>query len=337
MKKSLFPVIALVLVLLLSGLYTRTAAASSKLRASVTVSHARGTVEVPYNPRRLAILDMSVLDMLDAWGLGERVLGMPKNSRVGYLMKYAEDPAITNLGSLKEVDMEALNSLEPDVIFIGGRLSAEYDNLSEIAPVVMMTIDNSAGYMNSFKANVAAVAAIFGKETESEELIAGFGKRIAALNSAASGKTAIVGMVTSSSFNALPDASRCSVIGNEAGFTNLTKPGVSTRARGAKPNAGQASNPHGDSVSFELLVEKNPDFIFVLDRDAAIGTAGSKVAREVMENELVQKTDAYKNGRIVYLTPDVWYLAEGGITATDIMLRDIEKGLKGSLFQKVPG
>jgi iron complex transport system substrate-binding protein len=200
--------------------------------------------------------------------------------------------------------------------------------LSEIAPVVLMTIDNAAGYMNGFKANVAKVATIFGKETESEDLISGFDARIAALNAAARGKTAIVGMVTSSSFNALPDGSRCSLIGNEAGFTNLTKPGASARERGGNPNAGQAANPHGDSASFELLVEKNPDYIFVLDRDAAIGTAGSKAAREIMENELVQKTDAYRNGRIVYLTPDVWYLAEGGITATDIMIRELEEGLK---------
>ncbi|MDR0651812.1 MAG: ABC transporter substrate-binding protein [Synergistaceae bacterium] len=326
-KKLLFSVIAIAIALM-SGLYTRAAAAPLGTRASVTVSHARGTVEVPYNPRRVAILDMSVLDMLDAWGLGERVLGMPKDSRVGHLMKYADDNAITNLGNLKEVNMEALNSLEPDVIFIGGRLSAEYDKLSEIAPVVLMTIDNSAGYMNGFKVNVAKVASIFGKETESMELIAGFDARLAALKAAVSGKTAIVGMVTSSSFNALPDGSRCSLIGNEAGFTNLTKPGASGRERGRNPNAGQAANPHGDSASFELLVEKNPDYIFVLDRDAAIGAAGSKVAREVMENELVQKTDAYKNGRIVYLTPDVWYLAEGGITATDVMIRDLEEGLK---------
>ena len=325
-KKLLFSVIVLAL-LLAPGLYTY-AAAATETRTGVTVSHARGTVEVPYDPRRVAILDMAVLDMLDAWGLGDHVLGMPKDTRVGYLMKYTDDPAITNLGSLKEVDMEALNSLEPDVIFIGGRLSAEYDNLSKIAPVVLMTIDQTAGYMNGFKANVAKVASIFGKETESEELISSFGARVAALNAAASGKTAIVGMVTSSSFNALPDGSRCSLIGNEAGFTNLTKPGASVRERGGSANAGQTANPHGDSASFELLVEQKPDYIFVLDRDAAIGTAGSKVAREVMENELVQKTDAYKNNRIVYLTPDVWYLAEGGITATDVMIQDLEKGLK---------
>ena len=54
---------------------------------------------------------------------------------------------------------------------------------------------------------------------------------------------------------------------------------------------------------------------------------GSQTAKEVMENELVMRTDAYKNGNIVYLTPDVWYLTEGGITATDMMLKDLENAI----------
>ena len=33
---------------------------------------------------------------------------------------------------------------------------------------------------------------------------------------------------------------------------------------------------------------------------------------EILENELVESTDAYKNGHIVYLAhPNVWYTAEG--------------------------
>lgn len=44
-----------------------------------------------------------------------------------------------------------------------------------------------------------------------------------------------------------------------------------------------------------------------------------------MENELVMKTDAYKNGNLVYLEhPAVWYTAEGSITALDYMLSDLE-------------
>ena len=40
--------------------------------------------------------------------------------------------------------------------------------------------------------------------------------------------------------------------------------------------------------------------------------------------------DAYKNGNIVYLAhPAVWYTAEGGISALDIMLQDLESELLG--------
>ena len=39
-------------------------------------------------------------------------------------------------------------------------------------------------------------------------------------------------------------------------------------------------------------------------------------------------TDVYKDGHIVYLAnPTVWYTAEGGITALDIMLGDLEGAL----------
>lgn len=40
------------------------------------------------------------------------------------------------------------------------------------------------------------------------------------------------------------------------------------------------------------------------------------------------QTDAYKNGKIIYLEhPAVWYTAEGGITALDVMLSDLEESL----------
>lgn len=69
-------------------------------------------------------------------------------------------------------------------------------------------------------------------------------------------------------------------------------------------------------------MEKNREYLFVMDRDAAIGTDGAQLAKEIVENELVMDLDVYKNGNIVYLAhPAVWYTAEGGIQALDIMLR----------------
>ena len=117
--------------------------------------------------------------------------------------------------------MEALMSSEPDVIFIGGRLSSQYDALSEIAPVVYLTTDYEIGLIQSVKNNAAAVASLFGMEDMAARQTAAFDERVAKLAEAAQGKTAVIGMVTSANFNTLGDGSRCSLIGNEIGFTNV--------------------------------------------------------------------------------------------------------------------
>ena len=76
-----------------------------------------------------------------------------------------------------------------------------------------------------------------------------------------------------------------------------------------------------NEVSVEAVVALNPAYIFVMDRDSAIGSNGAQLAREIMENERIMKTDAYKNGNLIILdNPGIWYLAEGGITALGIML-----------------
>lgn len=150
------------------------------------------------------------------------------------------------------------------------------------------------------------------------ELMADFDGRIAALSEFAAGKTAIVGLITSGSYNVLGNDGRCSIIGVEVGFENI---GV---------DANIDTSTHGNEASFEFIVDKNPDYIFVMDRDAAIGTDGAQLAQDIMENELVMGTEAYKNGHLIYLAhPAVWYTAEGGITALDIMLQDLESELLG--------
>ena len=205
---------------------------------------------------------------------------------------------------------------EPDIIFIGGRLSKFYDALSEIAPVVYLSTDLELGLVESTRNTAATIASIFGLTGEVESLMAGFDARIEALRTFAAGKNAIVSMVTSGGFNVLGNDGRCSLIGREVGFENI---GV---------DANIDTSTHGNEASFEFVVQKNPDYIFVMDRDAAIGTEGAQLAKEVLENELVMDTDAYRNGRIVYLAhPAVWYTAEGGVSALDMMLTDLESTL----------
>lgn len=270
-------------------------------------------LEVPYDPERIAVLDMASLDILDNLGMGDRVVGSASTS-LEYLTDYVDNEEVANLGTIKEADLEAVMECDPDVIFIGGRLASSYDALSEIAPVVFLSTDSELGIVKSVTKNAETIASMFGLEDEVSKKTEGFDERIKALKKTAEGKTALVGMTTSGSFNLMGNDGRCSIVGREVGFENLT--------------AAESTSTHGNEASFETVVEKNPDYIFVMDRDSAIGADGAQTAKEIVENELVMGTDAYKNGRIIYLEhPAVWYTAEGGITALNIMLSDLENAL----------
>ena len=313
MKKLVSLLLAALMLLGMASFALAEAAPETITITSLNAEREPVELEVPYDPQRIAILDMPSLDILDRLGLGDRVVGSATTT-LEYLQAYVPGDTIANLGTIKEADLEAVMACEPDVIFIGGRLSASYDALSEIAPVVFLSTDTEIGVVESVRNNATTIASMFGLEAQVDELMAGFDARIEALAAFAEGKNAIVGLCTSGSFNILGSDGRCSIISVEVGFDNL--------------GDGDVTATHGNESSFELVVELDPDYMFVLDRDAAIGTDGAQLAKEIVENELVMDTDVYKDGHIVYLAnPTVWYTAEGGITALDIMLSDLEGAL----------
>ena len=313
MKKLVSLLLAALMLLGMASFALAEAAPETVTITSLNAEREPVELEVPYDPQRIAILDMPSLDILDRLGLGDRVVGSATTT-LAYLQAYVPGDTIANLGTIKEADLEAVMACEPDVIFIGGRLSASYDALSEIAPVVFLSTDTEIGVVESVRNNATTIASMFGLEAQVDELMAGFDARIEALAAFAEGKNAIVGLCTSGSFNILGSDGRCSIISVEIGFDNL--------------GDGDVTATHGNESSFELVVELDPDYMFVLDRDAAIGTDGAQLAKEIVENELVMDTDVYKDGHIVYLeNPTVWYTAEGGITALDIMLGDLEGAL----------
>lgn len=267
-------------------------------------------VEVPFDPQKVVTLDAASLDILSNIGLADRVIGT--TTPEAYLESYVSDAA--NVGTAKTFDVEAIMELEPDLIFMAGRGSDFYDTLTEIAPVVRLTV--SGGVVEGTYENAMKIASIFGMEEEMSEKLGAYDERIEALRAVAEGKNAIVGMCTSGSFNLLGNDGRCSIIGNEIGFENV---GV---------DAEVDTSTHGNEASFEFVVETNPDYIFVLDRDKATNADGAQLAKDIMENDLVMSTDAYKNGNLIIMeNPGVWYKAEGGFTALGIMLEDLEKEL----------
>lgn len=276
---------------------------------SITIKHELGETTIKKNPEKVVVFDFGVLDTLDE--LGVEVAGLPQSNIPSYLSKY-EDEKYANLGSLKEPDFEAIHALKPDVIFISGRQSGMYKELSEIAPTIYVGVDTTK-YMESFKGNMNMVAEIFGKEEEMKAELAEIDAQITAIKEKTStndGKALIV-LGNEGKVSAYGKSSRFGIIHDVFGF------------KAADENLEIST--HGQSITFEYILETNPDTLFVIDRDAAVG--GDASAKDSIENELVKKTNAYKNGKIFYLDPDYWYLSGGGLLSMKEMIKEIEAAM----------
>ena len=279
-------------------------------------------IEVPYDPQRIAILDMPALDIVDTLGIGERIVGSAKVT-IEYLTDYNPDDsngAIMNLGTVKTADLEKVAACEPDLIFIGGRLASVYEDLNAIAPVVYLAVDYEKGIVESTKYNAQTIASIFGKEAEVEEMFTDFLPRIDALNNVLKDKNVLLGMYNSNALGLMGTESQLNIISKELGANNLSA------------SVGEVEKAtHGEEASWETVIKLNPEYMFILDRSAATGSTDESVlgAREVIENDLIKELDVYKDGKIVYFIEhaNVWYTSTGGVQALNTMLTDLEDAL----------
>lgn len=283
---------------------------ADKATEEVTIKHDLGETKVKKNPKKVAVFDFGVLDSLDK--LGVDVAGVPQKVVPPYLKKY-EDKKYTNIGSLKEPDFDKLAEMNPDVIFISGRQSQVYDQLSEIAPTVYVDID-PAYYMDSFKKNMNIIGKIFGKEDQVKDELGKIDDKINDVKAKAEksdDKALII----------LANDNKISAYGKNSRF------GLIHDVLGVKPADDKIeASTHGMNVSFEYVKEKNPDILYVVDRSTAIGEG--KPAKGVVENDLVKSTNAYKNDKIVYLDPYYWYLSGGGLESVPEMVDEVANSLK---------
>ena len=282
-------------------------------QTTVQITDANGEkAELKKNPKRVVVFDYGVADILKNLGV-DAVVGLPKNGKMPEILSNYSDDKYTNVGSLKETDFEAVESLNPDLIIIGGRQAEDIDSFKEIAPTVNLAVDGQ-DYMNSFKTVVTDLGNLFDKQDEAKKAIDEIEAKIAKVNKtvAEKGLTASVVMANEGNISAFSAKSRYGLIYNGLGFAEVDK------------NIDDST--HGQQVSFEYFLENKADYVFVVDRGAITGKGDS--ASKLFDNEVMNKTEVAKNGNIVYLNSVIWYTMTGGIESTNQMIDEIADAIK---------
>ncbi|MDO6823567.1 siderophore ABC transporter substrate-binding protein [Marinobacter sp. 1_MG-2023] len=269
------------------------AIAPAYANALLTIEHAKGETQIPKLPKTVAVLDWSTLDTMAA--LGVEAQGIPRSNIMPPMLDQYDDARFVQIGSLFEPDYEALQNLKPDLIILGRRASSQYEKVAEYGPTLDLTPDPK-DMLGSVVRNTEILGQIFDREEQAAELTAKLKASVKQLQTLAAKQGSGLTLLTSG--------------GKMRAFGIGTRFGMIHDVFGVTPAVADLKvGRHGQAVSYEFLLEANPDWLFVMDRDAAIGREGV-AAKQMMDNELVQATEAGAKGQIVYLEPVSWYLLD---------------------------
>ncbi|MEG2786526.1 MAG: ABC transporter substrate-binding protein, partial [Romboutsia sp.] len=282
---------------------------SNSENKKISVKHALGTTDIEKNPQKIVVFDFAALDAMETLGV-DGVVGTAQSSSIpGYLSKYSESEYV-NVGGLKEPDLEKINELDPDLIIINGRQHSFYDKLEKIAPTISLAKEDGK-YMESFTHNMEVIGDIFDKEKEVDIELAKINEKIRGINKEVTDKgySATTLMASDGNLSVFGADSRFGIIYNNLGFKN-----TDTNVEAAD---------HGQDVSFEYISSQNPDYMFVIDKSVISTDKNQKPAKEILNNNLINKMKVSENNNIVYLDTQSWYLSDGGFMSTNTMLDEV--------------
>lgn len=135
------------------------------------IEHEMGIASFDSTPKKVVALD---------WALTETVLSLGVELQgvadvQGYNQWVVEpkiNPSVINVGSRREPNIELLSELKPDVILISKHMAAAYQQLNNIAPVVVFTLYSEQKQpLNAAESVTRSLAVLLDKTPQAEQVI----------------------------------------------------------------------------------------------------------------------------------------------------------------------
>ncbi|HAX73722.1 MAG TPA: ferrichrome ABC transporter substrate-binding protein [Firmicutes bacterium] len=253
------------------------------------VEDVKGEVEIPVNPQR--IVDISgASDILSI--LGYDVIGTANSDGYDYTKfpSYLEDvlghAQILGYSMLAEMDVEAIIALEPDLIVISTVQEKMYDQLSKVAPVVMVEMKQV-----DWKEDFMHVAEVFGEETKATAWINDYLAKAELV-----GKQIKETYGEESSYLSFLASGGSLFVFDAAGLGTVLYDDLGLEKPEGMPEQENISLP---VVSLEGLAEINADYIFAIATDEDLAT--------LTESSIWKGTEAVKNGHFVTLPASPYF------------------------------
>ncbi len=261
--------------------------------------------------QRVISFDHGSLDTLDALGLGDQVVGLPKQGLPAYLKQYSGERYI-DAGSLKVPDIEAVSGSAPTLILVTGRQGEAIESLEQVSIVHDATLPEG-DYWQALSSNVLSLADYFDEEETGEQALSELKGHIDQINARLDhSRTVLVVTHNDGHFGLRVEP----VVYDLMGFSVPALPeGVETITRGTRQFT---------PLTLENIAEIDPDQLLVVDRSEAIGQSDKALDKNSLRTEL----DALggESVAINYLNPRLWYLSGNGLESVRLQVEEVADG-----------
>lgn len=272
---------------------------------TVTVTDVRGEVEIPENPERIVDLsgNSDILSILEY-----KVVGTANSDAYDYTKfpTYLEETlkGATILGySMQDtMDVEAIMNLDPDLIVISTVQEKMYDQLSEIAPTVMIKLEAL-----DWKEDVKSLAKVFNKEEAANTWLENYDKKSKEVGDKI--KETYGKDTTYLSF--LASGGQFYVF-DGAGFGNVLYEDLGLAKPEGMPEQNDISLP---VVTYEGLASIKSDYIFVIATDEDL--------KVLEENEVWNNLPQVKEGKVVKLDSSPYFVQGYSSIGRQVLLDEI--------------
>ena len=267
---------------------------------SVTVEDNNGPHTLNMPLKSVVATDNRTFETLSDWDIklsAGAVALMPKTSA------YKQDSSIVDLGNHREPNLEAVVAVDPDLIVNGQRFAQFHDDFAKLAPnATVLELDPRDGqpFDTELKRQITVLGEVFSKQTEAKKLNEDFDAAVARVKKSYNKDETVMGVITSGGNINYSAPGNGRTLGPLFDILGLT-PALEVK---------DASTDHqGDDISVEAIAMSNPDWILVMDRDAAVSAddAAYKPANTLLESsDALKNVTATKDGNIVYMPADTY-------------------------------
>lgn len=289
-------------------------AASSSETTEITLEDNFGEKKIAAPVSAPAVTDNRAFEILADWDV--KIAAAPLKLVPSTVRDvYNKDTVAADLGSHREPDLESLVAAEPDVVWNGQRFEQHQEDIEKLVedvPVLDFEPRDDKGFFKELKRHTEALGQTFGHEEDAAKLIEDFDAAAKRAKEAYDPSKKVMAVNTS--------GGEIGYIAPKIGRTY----GPVFDLIGMTPalEVPEGTDDHeGDDISVEAIAESNPDWILVMDRDAAVSKEGEEHVpgdKLVNENAALKNVTAVKEGN-VYVAPADTYVNESIITYTEIL------------------